>query len=126
SSSILLPSFFCSQFAIAERSNFSRLLEASLELCCNILRALFTSTPLTRSATNLIFLGAIGDLFNFAKAIDLFSSFLFSALSLFLAPITQLIIFSYLFYSQHAHGSYALEKILPTCVLPYSQCKTQE
>ena len=39
-----------------------------------IFKALFTSTPLTKSATNLIFLGAIGELFNFAKAIDLFSS----------------------------------------------------
>lgn len=84
---MLASSFFACQFAMAESNNFSNLREASFELNLKMASALSTWTPLIKSATKRIFLGDVGQLFNFAKAICFFSALIFSAISLFRTPI---------------------------------------
>ena len=76
------------QFEIAERSNLPRLVEASLLLKLRIFKALLTSTPLIKSATNLIFRGEIGEFLSCAIAIAFFDFLSSSALKRFLAPMT--------------------------------------
>ena len=62
-----LRSFFCSQLAIAERSNFSTLAAASFEEHFKTPSALFTSIPRIISATRRILRGEVGTFCNLAK-----------------------------------------------------------
>ncbi|EJX05706.1 hypothetical protein EVA_06185 [gut metagenome] len=82
-----LRSFFCSQLAIAERSNFSTLAAASFEENFKTPSALFTSIPRIMSATKRILRGEVGTFCNLAKYMVLRASFLLSADIFFLAPI---------------------------------------
>src|SRR5210317_2471653 len=84
---MLASSFLACQLAIADNNNFSILPEASFWLNFNIAKAGSTCFPLTRSATNRIFLGEVGQLFNFAKATCFFPSLMASAMFLLRTPI---------------------------------------
>src|SRR5690606_22672919 len=86
-SSILASSFFACQFAIADSNKVSKRFDASFWLNFKILSAFSTFSPLTKSATKRIFLGDVGQLLSFAKAMCFFSSLIASAICFLPLPI---------------------------------------